>query len=121
MPSTAAQTTAFFQDAAQMGIPNVTVVQLQEEGIDTVDDLAEFDKDTIEQMTANLHRPAGRIPDPNPGATPGATIATPPFCVWSEIPTANDRSHQVCPALLHRWPHHPCWKSTMDSGHEEFL
>jgi hypothetical protein len=79
MPLTAAQTTAFFQDAAQMGIPNETVVQLQAEGIDTVDDLAEFDKDTIEQIAANLRRPAGRIPDPSPGAAAGATIATPPF------------------------------------------
>jgi hypothetical protein len=62
-----------------MGIPNATVVQLQEEGIDTVDDLAEFDKETIEQIAANLRRPAGRIADPNPGAAEGATIATPPF------------------------------------------
>jgi hypothetical protein len=76
---TAAQTTAFFEDAAQMGIPNATVVQLQEEGIDTVDDLVDFDKSTIEQIAANLRRPAGRIPDPNPGAAAGATIQTPPF------------------------------------------
>jgi hypothetical protein len=33
MPLTAAQTTALFQDVAQMGIPNATVVQLQVEGI----------------------------------------------------------------------------------------
>jgi hypothetical protein len=47
-----------------MGIPNATVVQLQVEGIDTVDDLADVDKDTIEQIAANLRRPAGRIPNP---------------------------------------------------------
>jgi hypothetical protein len=79
MPLTAAQTTLFFEDAAQMGIPNATVVQLQTEGIDTVDDLADFDKDTIEQIAANLRRPAGRIPDPAPGAAIGATIPTPAF------------------------------------------
>ena len=79
MPLTAAQVTAFFEGAAQMGIPNATVVQLQEEGIDNVDDLADFDKDTIEQIAANLRRPAGRIADPNPTAVPGATISTPPF------------------------------------------
>ena len=79
MPLTAAQTSAFFEDAAQMGIPNATVVQLQVEGIVTVDDLKEFDKDTMEQVTANLRRPPGRVPDPNPGAAAGATIATPPF------------------------------------------
>ncbi len=79
MPLTAAQTTLFFEDAAQMGIPNATVVQLQTEGIDTVDDLADFDKDTIEQIAANLRRPAGSIPDPAPGAAIGATIPTPSF------------------------------------------
>jgi hypothetical protein len=79
MPLTAAQTTVFFEDAAQMGIPNATVVQLQVEGIVSVDDLADFDKDTIEQIAANLRHPAGRIPDPDPGAAAGATISTPPF------------------------------------------
>ena len=79
MPLTAAQRTAFFEEAAQMGIPNVTVVQLENEGITGVDDLVEFDKETIEQIAANLRRPAGRVPDPNPGAAAGATIPTPPF------------------------------------------
>jgi predicted RecB family nuclease len=79
MPLTVEQTTAFFEQDAQMGIPNETVVQLQQEGITTVDDLVDFDKDTIEQIAANLRRPAGRIPDPNPAAAPGATIPTPSF------------------------------------------
>jgi hypothetical protein len=59
MPLTAAQTTAFFQDAAQMSIPNPTVVQLRDEGITIVDDLLDFDKETIEQIAANLRRPGG--------------------------------------------------------------
>jgi predicted RecB family nuclease len=80
MPLTAAQVTVFFKGAAQMSIPNATVVQLQEEGIDNVDDLADFDEDTIEQISANLRRPAGRIADPNPTAVPGATI-------WGKVPT----------------------------------
>jgi hypothetical protein len=79
MPLTAAQTTAFFEQESQMGIPNDTVIQLQQEGITTVDDLSDFDKDTMEQIAANLRRPAGRIPDPNPTAAPGATIPTPSF------------------------------------------
>jgi len=33
MPLTAAQRNAFFEEAAQMGISNVMVVQLQAEGI----------------------------------------------------------------------------------------
>jgi hypothetical protein len=76
---TAAQRTAFFEDAAQIGIPNMTVVQLQAEGLDGLEDLADFDKETIERIASNLRRPAGRIADPNPGAAAGATIPTPPF------------------------------------------
>jgi hypothetical protein len=79
MPLTVAQTTAFFEDVAQMGLPHATVIQLQQEGITTAGDLAEFDKTTIEQIAANLRRPAGRILDPNPGADEGATIPTQPF------------------------------------------
>jgi hypothetical protein len=79
MTLAAAQTTAFFEQDAQMDIPNATFVQLQEEGITTVDDLADFDKDTMEQISANLRRPAGRIPDPNPTDAAGATIPTPLF------------------------------------------
>ena len=79
MPLTQAQTTAFFEDAAQMGIPHATVVQLQDEGINTIDDLVDFDKEIIKEFAANLRRPAGRIPDPAPGAAQGATIPTSPF------------------------------------------
>jgi hypothetical protein len=45
---------AFFELDAQMGIPNDTVEQLQEEGIMIVDNLINFDKDSIEQIAANL-------------------------------------------------------------------
>ena len=79
MVLTAAQNTAFFEDAAQMGIPHETVIQLQQEGISTVADLADFDEDSLKQLADNLRRPGGRAPDPNPGAAPGATIPTPPF------------------------------------------
>jgi hypothetical protein len=77
-----ANTTTFFEDAVHMGIPHETVIQLQQEGIVIVDDIADFDKDTIEQLAANLRRPAGRVPDPNQD---GATIPTPPLRVWGEI------------------------------------
>jgi hypothetical protein len=79
MPLTVAQTTAFFEHDVQMGIPHDTVIQLQAEGITLIDDLVDFDKDTLEQVAANLRRPAGRVPDPNPNAAPGATIPTPSF------------------------------------------
>ena len=58
MVLTAAQTTTFFENAAQMAIPNATVLQLVAEGIDLVNDLSEFDKDTISQIASNLRRPA---------------------------------------------------------------
>ena len=73
------QTTAFFEHDNQMDIPHVTVVQLQAEGITSVADLANFNKDSLQQLADNLRRPGGRVPDPNPTAPAGSTIPTPPF------------------------------------------
>ena len=47
MVLTAAQTTMFFELQDQMGIPHATVVQLQVEGVNTILDLADFDKETL--------------------------------------------------------------------------
>ena len=55
---------AFFDMDVQMGITHETVVQLQVEGITIFYDLIEFEKNTINQITANLQNPAGRVPDP---------------------------------------------------------
>ena len=79
MVLTAAQMTAFFEHADQMGIPHVTVVQLQAEGITSVSDLADFNKDSLQQLADNLRHPGGHVPDPDPAAQPGSTIPTPPF------------------------------------------
>jgi hypothetical protein len=79
MVFTNVQTTRFFENVAQMGIPHATVVQLVEEGIDEVQDLAEFDRDTLTQVADNLRRPGGRIPNPDRDAPAGSTIAQPPF------------------------------------------
>ena len=79
MVLTANQVSAFFEDQAQLGIPHATRIQLQQEGILTVEDLAEFEDDAIKQIAENLRRPTGRVPDPTPGAAVGATIPTPPF------------------------------------------
>jgi predicted RecB family nuclease len=54
MVLTNAQTTAFFESAAQMGIPRATVTQLAQEGITTVGDLADFDKDAFQQVSDSL-------------------------------------------------------------------
>ena len=79
MVLTAAQMTAFFENADQMGVQHATVVQLALEGIQTVDDLADFDKEALQQLADNLRRPGGRVPNPDPGAVVGLTIPTPAF------------------------------------------
>ena len=84
MVITAAQTMAFFENPNQMGILHVMVIQLQVEGITTIQDLADFYKDTLQQLTENLRKPAGRIPDPNPAAAAGAMIPTPSFALGAK-------------------------------------
>jgi hypothetical protein len=49
MVLTAAQTISFFENA-QMGIPHATVVQLANEGIDMVDEVTDFDKNSLQQV-----------------------------------------------------------------------
>ena len=79
MVLTATQRTAFFEHVDQMGIPHVTILQQQAEGITSVSDLADFNKDSLQQLADNLRHPGGCVPDPNPAAQPGSTIPTPPF------------------------------------------
>ena len=52
MPLTIAQVTLFFEDDDHLGIPYATRQHLVNEGISTVDDLVEFDKDSIDQMVS---------------------------------------------------------------------
>jgi len=59
MVLTNAQATAFFEDANQMAIAPATRVQLAVEGIATVDDLHDFDKDSLDQVASNLRHPVG--------------------------------------------------------------
>ena len=87
MVLTANQTTTFLEDVGHMGIPHRTVVQMQQEGIITVDDIAEFEKETIETLSSNLRRPSGRVQDPNAAAPEGATIPTPPFVFGAKSQT----------------------------------
>ena len=79
MVLTAAQATAFFESPDQMVIPHATMVQMQLEGIQSVADLADFEKDSLQQLADNLRKPGGRIPDPDPNEPAGATIPMPAF------------------------------------------
>ena len=79
MVLTQLQTTAFFENPDQLGIPHETMVQIQREGIQSVANLADFEKQELQQLADNLRKSVGRIPDPNPNAAPGATIPTPAF------------------------------------------
>jgi hypothetical protein len=51
----------------------MTVVQLQNEGISTVDEPNDFDKDTLQQVARTTYE------TPTTGAVMGTTISTPPF------------------------------------------
>lgn len=79
MVLTNAQVTAFFTFADGMGIPAATVAKLADEGISTPDDLWNFDEKTLDKVAESLRRPHDRIPNPDPGAPPGATIPRPPY------------------------------------------
>ena len=54
MVLTTAQTTAFFENTDQMGVQHATVVQLALEGIQIIGDLADFDKEALQQLADNL-------------------------------------------------------------------
>ena len=59
------QFSLFFEADNQMAIPNVTVVQLVNEGISEVTYLLYFDKDNLQKIADNLRCPGGRVPDAN--------------------------------------------------------
>ena len=86
-----------------MGIPQATVAQLQIEGITTISDPVDFEKETLQQMADNLRKPRGRVPDPNPAAAAGATIPTPPFCLWRKVATPSYGGMRIGPLLQYHW------------------
>ena len=56
MVLTAAQTTAFFRNEDQMGIPQETFPRLASEGIVSVADLADFNKHSIKRLAENVNK-----------------------------------------------------------------
>ena len=95
MVLTAAQTTSFFENADQMGVQHAAVIQLALEGIQMVDDLADFDKEALQQLAG---RPGDRVPNPDPGAAAGSTISTPTFVFG-----AKSQKHLVIACELVRY------------------
>ena len=65
MVFTAAQTTTFFTEAAQMGLTNCTKDQLNSEGIETIDDLANFDDDEIWKQVISNYKNPPKVADAN--------------------------------------------------------
>ena len=49
----------------EMGIPPATVTQLGTMGINTVEDLLDYDEDLIKSLKDDLRRPTGTMADPN--------------------------------------------------------
>ena len=78
-----------FEANDQMGVPDATVLQFQLNGISDVDDLADFNKDSLKQLVDNLHCPGGCIPDPNHMAVAGATIPIPAFVFGAKLQASN--------------------------------
>ena len=66
----------FFESGTGMAIPTKTRLQLAVEGITLVEDLAEFEEETLREVAANLRKPSGRIQDPNDASS---MITTPTY------------------------------------------
>ena len=75
MVFTVAQTTAFFIN--EIGIPQESYIQLQAEGVTTIDDLGMMNGKAIDAIADNFRKPADRIPNPDPDALEGSTIPRP--------------------------------------------
>ena len=80
MVITAQQTNTFFTGNDQMAIPALTVDELTNEGINTIEDLGEFEDADFKQIATNLKSPPS-IPDPN---NPGQTIRQAPFVLGAK-------------------------------------
>ena len=56
MPITNAQIVSFFENEVDLGIPTATRILLENEGIASIDNLAEFYKDDVEGITSTFRR-----------------------------------------------------------------
>ena len=71
--------TTFFTDV--LGLEPIARQLLAAEGIVEVADLVDFSDDMISQVTRNLRKPSGTMPDTRPGAAAGARLPIPPVSI----------------------------------------
>ena len=81
MVLTTAQTTSFFENIDQMGIQHATVVQLALEGIQTVDDLTDFDKEALQQLATTSDIQGGESLTPIQVQPLGQLFQHQPLCL----------------------------------------
>ena len=79
------------------------VIQLQAEGIQSISDLVDFDKDSLQQLADSLCHPGGWVLAPSPGASVSATISTPLFVFGAKTPEKDCCGMWPCSLLLHSW------------------
>jgi hypothetical protein len=87
MPLTFNETLSFFGSPNQMAMEVRTMFQRPNEGITTVEDLLEFDEESLKQVVANLRRPAHQVPNTAPGAAAGSTMKEQPFVIGAKSQT----------------------------------
>jgi hypothetical protein len=59
-----AENQAFFKSEAQMSLACPTYQYLAQEGIKDINDLVEFDEDSLKKVAGNLSKPAGCVTHP---------------------------------------------------------
>ena len=68
-----------------MSLPSATRVDISQEGIEDLADFVELNDKSFKQITDNLRRPGGRVPNPDPNTAEGATIPTPDLFLVQRI------------------------------------
>jgi hypothetical protein len=93
-------TTAFFSNAPQMHLSNPTRLRLSQEGLETVNDFADFKKEQLNQAIKNMRTPIPGIPaitDANGVVVTAAIPAVPPCIVSAKcslrLQVASDAFH----------------------------
>ena len=71
----------YLRDVIGVPDPRERREAIQEQGLNTINDLLEFDKESIDTLCYAVRKPGGTIPDPDPNAAANATIPNPGYSV----------------------------------------